>query len=135
MEKSQNKRCMITGMGGAIGVHVMAHLLHNTDWEIVGLDSFKEDHKGYFDRITRFCRNHPDWPARIKTFAHDLNAPFTDREIEQIGRIDYILNLASRSDVQNSIIDPKPFVRNNTELMLNILEYAVKAKPEVFLHF
>jgi len=39
------------------------------------------------------------------------------------------------SDVQISIDDPIPFVRNNTELMLNILEYARIAKPKVFLHF
>lgn len=129
------KKVMITGMGGAIGVHMMAHIMHNTDWEVIGIDSFKEDHKGYFDRITEVCSDHPDWRPRIKMFSHDLNAPFTDREIEKIGKVDYIINLASRSDVQNSIVDPKPFVRNNTELMLNILEYAVKAKPEVFLHF
>lgn len=129
------KRVLLTGAGGAIGVHVLAHLMHNTDWEVVALDSFKEDHKGYFDRLTRVVRDHPDWPPRIKTFIHDLNAPFTDREIEQIGNIDYVLNLASRSDVQNSIEDPEAFIRNNTELMLNMLHYARKARPEVFLHF
>ncbi len=134
MEKSQN-RVLLTGAGGAVGVHMLAHIMHNTDWEVVCLDSFKEDHKGYFDRITRVCRDHPDWPARIKVFTHDLNAPFTDREIEKIGKIDYVINLASRSDVQNSVDDPKPFVRNNTELMLTMMEYAVKAKPKKFLHF
>lgn len=130
-----SKRVLLTGAAGAIGVHVLAHLMHNTDWEVVALDSFSRDHKGYFDRISRVCRNHEDWPARIKVFAHDLNAPFTQREIDQIGKIDYVLNLASRSDVQNSIDDPIPFVKNNTDLMLNILEYTRAAKPEVFLHF
>ena len=122
-------------MGGAIGVHVLAHIMHNTDWEVVGSDSFKSEHKGYFDRVARVCRNHPDWPERIKVITHDLNAPFTDRQIEKMGRIDYIINLAARSDVQNSIDDPLPFVRNNTELMLNMLELSRKLEPEVFLHF
>lgn len=129
------KRVLLTGAGGAIGVHFIAHIMHNTDWEIVALDSFRRDHKGYFDRITRVCRNHPEWPARIQIFSHDLNAPFTDRQISQIGHIDYILNLASRSDVQNSVEDPEPFVRNNVELMLNMLNYAKRTRPEVFLHF
>jgi dTDP-glucose 4,6-dehydratase len=129
------KRVLLTGASGAIGVHVMAHLMEWTDWSIVALDSFDIDHKGYFDRITRICKNHSNWVPKIKIFTHDLNAPITDREIEQIGHIDYILNLASRSDVQNSIVDPAPFVKNNVNLMLNILDYAVKAKPEVFLHF
>lgn len=130
-----SKKILLTGAGGAIGVHVIAHFMYNTDWEIVALDSFNRDHKGYFDRITRVCRNHPDWPARIRIFQHDLCAPFTQREIDTIGHIDYVVNLASRSDVQNSILDPISFVKNNVDLMLNILEYARVAKPEVFIHF
>lgn len=129
------KKVLLTGAAGAIGCHVIAHIMHNTDWEIVALDSFNKDHKGYFDRITKVCWNHEDWPARIKVFAHDLSAPFTLREADQIGHVDYILNLASRSDVQNSIEDPISFVKNNTDLMLNILEYAKVAKPEAFIHF
>lgn len=129
------KRLLLTGASGAIGVHVIAHIMHNTDWEIVALDSFDIDHKGYFDRITRVCRNHPEWVSRIKIFCHDLNAPITDRQIEQIGNINYIVNLASRSDVQNSIEDPTPFVKNNINLMLNILDYTKKINPEIFLHF
>lgn len=127
------KRVLLTGAGGAIGVHFIAHIFHNTDWEIVGTDSFK--HKGYFDRLTELCTDHPDWIKRLNIIQHDLNAPLTDRQIQDIGKIDYILNLAARSDVQNSIEDPAPFIRNNTEIMLNILDYALKAKPEVFLHF
>lgn len=127
------KRVLLTGAGGAIGVHFIAHIFHNTDWEIVGTDSFK--HKGYFDRLTELCTDHPDWIKRLNIIQHDLNAPLTDRQVQDIGKIDYILNLAARSDVQNSIEDPAPFIRNNTEIMLNILDYALKAKPEVFLHF
>jgi len=129
------KRVLLTGAGGAIGAHMISHIMHNTDWQVVGIDSFRPEHKGYFDRITRVCRNHPDWPARITVMTHDLCAPITDRQLKQIGRIDYVINLASRSDVQNSIEDPLPFIRNNTELMLTMLDYAVRAKPEVFLHF
>lgn len=128
-----SKRCLITGIGGAIGVHAMAHIMHNTDWEVVGIDSFR--HKGYYDRISRFCKNHPDWPERLDVITHDLAAPLTKRQVEKIGDIDYIINLASLSDVQGSIDDPVTFIRNNSDLMLNILEYARQAEPKVFLHF
>ena len=127
------KRVLLTGVGGAIGMHVLAHIMNNTNWEVVGIDSFQ--HKGYFDRVTEVCINHPDWPPRLTMVRHDLTAPLTSRQIEKIGRIDYIINLASLSDVQASIDDPVPFIRNNSELMVNILEYARVAKPEVFLHF
>lgn len=129
------KRVLLTGAGGAIGMHMIAHIMHNTDWEVIATDSFKPEHKGYFDRITEVCKFHTEWKSRITIVTHDLMSPFTERQIEKIGKIDYIINLASRSDVQDSIDDPLTFVRNNTELMLTMLEYARKAKPEVFIHF
>lgn len=129
------KKLFLTGAGGAIGVHVIAHVMQNTDWHIIATDSFRDEHKGYFDRITKVCEEHPEWKSRISIIQHDLNAPFTTREVEKIGHVDYIVNLASRSDVQNSIDDPAPFIRNNTELMLNMLDLGLKLKPEVFLQF
>lgn len=127
------RRVLITGAGGAIGIHVIDHLMKNTDWFLVLTDSFQ--HKGYYDRISQTCENNPDYIPRLKIIQHDLIAPFTDREIEKMGKIDYVINLAARSDVKESEIDPVSFVKNNTDLMLTMLEYARKAKPEVFLHF
>lgn len=126
-------KVLLTGAGGSIGVHFIAHIMHNTEWEIVGTDSFR--HKGEFDRITRVCKDHPEWKKRIKILTHDLTAPFSDRQIREIGDVHIVINLASLSDVQGSIDDPAPFIRNNTEIMLNVLEYARKAKPWAFLHF
>jgi dTDP-glucose 4,6-dehydratase len=36
MEKKMKTRVMITGIGGSIGSHLWAHLMHNTDWDVVG---------------------------------------------------------------------------------------------------
>lgn len=129
------KKVLVTGIGGAIGIHIFGDLMHNTDWEVIGIDSFRSEHKGYFDRIGQTLRDHPDWRSRLNIFTHNLCAPFTPREIKQLGHIDYVINLASRSDVQASIEDPVPFVRNNTEVMLTMLELVREIKPEVFLHF
>lgn len=122
------KRVLVTGVGGAIGLHMAQHILEQTDWELIGLDSF--NHKGYLDRLTLI-----EPTPRFTVMRHDLTAPLTAREITKLGRIDYIINLASLSDVQASIDDPVPFVRNNTELMLNVLELARALNPEAFLHF
>lgn len=134
------KRVMVTGAGGAIGAHVIAHLLRESDWHIVAVDSFKVDHKGYFDRIKTVLEEYEKETAqavagRISIFTHDLCAPFTPREIRKMGDIDYIVNLASRSDVHEAQNDPVGFIRNNTELMLTMLEYAREALPSVFLQF
>lgn len=127
------KRVFLTGAGGAIGCHVFAHLLQKTDWEFVLTDSFR--HKGYFDRIQTVTKNTPTDLSRVTIITHDLCAPFTKREIKRIGHVDYIVNLASLSDVQASIEDPVIFVKNNTDLMLNMLEYARAVRPEVFIQF
>lgn len=125
------KRVLLTGVGGSIAAHFLAHIFHNTDWEIVGIDSFR--HKGWTDRIRVMLDSHPDWIPRLKVVTHDLTAPFSPLLIEKIGHIDYIINMASLSDVEASIQNPVPFVRNNIDLVLSVLEYAREAKPEVFI--
>lgn len=127
------KRVLLTGGGGAIGVHVMAHFLHNTDWEIVILDSFR--HKGNKDRITRFCRNHPDWPPRIKVIQHDLVAGISPALAKEIGEVNYILHLAALSDVFFSVENPAYVLINNYLATVQMLEYAANYPHDVFLYF
>lgn len=127
------KRVLITGVGGSIAVHFLAHFFHNTDWDIIGVDSFR--HKGWTDRVVEVLKDHPEWRERLTIVTHDLNAPFSPLLKEKIGRVDYLLALASLSDVEASIQDPAPFIRNNVELTLNLLEYAREVKPEVFIQF
>jgi len=127
------KRVCITGIGGSIAVHFLAHIMTNTDWEVVGIDSFR--HKGWCDRVQECFNDHPDWKLRTKIITHDLVAPFSEMTKKKIGHIDYILSLASLSDVEASIHDPVPFIKNNVDLTLNLLEYAREIKPEIFLLF
>lgn len=131
MIKTDKKRVILSGIGGSIAVHFLAHIFHNTDWEIVGIDSFR--HRGWTDRVRFMFENHPDWIPRTKIITHDLTAPFSPILKEKIGHIDYIISMASLSDVEASIIDPVPFIKNNVDLTLNLLEYAREIKPEVFV--
>ena len=127
------KRVLVTGIGGSIGVHVLDHIMLNTDWHIVGVDSYR--HKGHFDRVSQTLEHNEGWKQRLDLVTHDLTAPFTKREINRIGHIDYIINLASLADVWDSVDDPAPFIRNNVEIMLTMLEYARVAKPKAFVQF
>lgn len=127
----ENKRVLLTGVGGSIACHFLAHIFHNTDWEIVGTDSFR--HKGWTDRVEAMLSSHPDWRKRLTVITHDLTAPLSSLTKKKIGHIDYIINMASLSDVEASIQDPVPFIQNNVALALNMLEYAREAKPEVFI--
>jgi dTDP-glucose 4,6-dehydratase len=54
--------------------------------------------------------------------------------IEKIGHVDLIFSIASDSHVDRSITDPVPFAENNVKLILNVLEYARIAQPELLIH-
>lgn len=125
------KRLLLTGIGGSIGCHFMAHIFHNTDWDVIGIDSFR--HKGWTDRVKLMMESHPDWEPRLKIFTHDLAAPMSPLLKNKIGHIDYLISMASLSDVEFSIQDPVPFIQNNVNLVLNVLEYAREVKPEIFV--
>lgn len=120
-------KTLLTGAGGSIGVHVLKHLIENTTEDIIATDSFR--HKGYFDRLSQVKNE------RVTVITHDLTAPFTTRQLDSLKGVTKVINLASLSDVQDSIDDPVPFIRNNTDIMLNILEAARTLKPDIFLHF
>ena len=125
------KRLLITGISGSIGCHLMAHIFTNTDLDIVGIDSFQ--HKGWIDKIKVMTNDHPEWKDRLTLFVQDLAIPFSPIIIKRLGKIDYIVNMASLSDVEASIQDPVPFIENNVKLAVNMLEYARKVKPKVFI--
>lgn len=122
---------LLTGGGGFIGAHTFAHVMHNTDWDIVIIDSFR--HKGKTDRITEMLESHPDWRKRLRVITHDLTAPFSEQTIERIGKIDYIINMASESHVDRSITDPRDFIENNVHLTLTMLEYIRKNPVKKFI--
>lgn len=127
------KRVLLTGISGSIGVHVMHHIFQNTDWEVVGVATY--NHKGLAERITEMMENHLENWARLTLVTHDLTKPITKKVRRRIGHIDYVINMASLSDVEASIQDPVPFVQNNIAITLNMLEYARDVKPQAFIQF
>jgi len=118
------KKILITGGCGFIGHHFVEHFIKNTDWEIIVLDKLSYASNG-FDRIRDInCFKE----ERVRIFVSDLNRPLTQGVIQEIGQVDYIVNLASESHVDNSIKDPVNFIQNNVNLILNLLEWARELK-------
>jgi len=116
-------RALITGASGFIGSNVLAYMLENTDWTFVCLCSWR--HKG--DPL-----NLQPWfnDDRVEIITLDLIG-----EIPDIGDFDYIFHLASESHVDRSIADPVNFIENNVSSTLQMLEYARKHVPKVFVLF
>lgn len=113
-------RVLITGASGFIGSNVLDYLLEHTDWEFVAVCSWR--HKG-----SPLYLQPKD---RVEVITHDLTGV-----MPELGQFDYILNLASESHVDRSIADPLNFVENNVSSTLQMLEYARKHPPKVFLQF
>lgn len=114
-------RVLLTGAGGFVGAHMLAHLMKNTDWEVVVIDSFR--HHGKTDRIRDLLESHPEYKERMTIIAHDLTVPISEQLDDTIGHIDYVLSIASESHVDRSISHPRPFIENNVSLMLTLLEW------------
>jgi len=117
-------KIICTGGCGFVAHHLVEHFLKNTDWEIIVLDKMTYAASG-MDRlrdIKAFDAN------RVKMFAVDLQQPLSHGVKQEIGEVDYILNLASESHVDRSIANPVPFIENNVKLVLNMLEWARELK-------
>jgi dTDP-glucose 4,6-dehydratase len=125
-QKNNNKKitCVITGGFGFVGAHIVEDLIKNTDWEIIVLDKLSYATNGY-DRLRDINVFSEE---RVKIFPIDLNLPLSDGVKKEIGEVDYIINLASESHVDNSIKDPVSFIQNNVNLVLNMLEWARELK-------
>jgi dTDP-glucose 4,6-dehydratase len=120
---NKTKIC-ITGGAGFVGSHAVEHFLKNTDWDIIVLDKLTYASSG-LDRlhdIKAFDEN------RVKMFSVDLQQPLSHGVKQEVGEVDYILNLASESHVDHSISDPVSFIENNVKLVLNMLQWARELK-------
>jgi len=125
------RNVLLTGASGFIGSHCLEYLLKKTDWNMICPASWS--HKGTPERITEIFDRTPEYRDRVRVITHDLTTRFTEHTISTLPQIDYIVNVASDSHVYRSIEDPVPFIQNNVELILTMLELARIVKPKVFL--
>jgi len=123
-----SKHVLIPGGCGFISSHLIDHLLENTDWNITVLDGLT-----YAGDPARLYESEKFDRTRVRIFWCDLNSPIMDTLARRIGPVDYIVNMASNSHIDNSIADPVPFVKNNVNVALHMLEYSRSLKLEAFV--
>ena len=118
------KAILVTGAGGFIGSHFV-ELFYKTE-NLILLDSFQ--HKGLYSRLDEILPQN----YKIPIIRHDLNCEIDDYTIDKIVNSGYtnidIVNFASHSAVERSILNPGECWTNNCNLILNTLNLGVKLK-------
>jgi dTDP-glucose 4,6-dehydratase len=117
-------RVLLTGASGFLGANCLRYLLDETDWDIVCPASFS--HRGVPERITMTVRTAcpvDEW-QRVTVVTCDLATPIADTTAALFGDVDCVINFASESHIPRSLANPVPFVQNNINAMLHVLEYA-----------
>ena len=125
-------RVLVTGGCGFIGHHIVEHIFRKTNWSIVIIDKLSYASFGF----KRLKDNGTYDSPRISCFSYDLCNKITEGLKLELGDIDYIIHMAAETHVDNSISDPVPFVKNNIDSTLTILEYARQLKSlKSFVYF
>lgn len=102
-------KLLITGGCGFLGSHIIEHFLKNTDASIVVLDKLSYASSG-FDRLRDIgAYEHP----RVRVLGCDLSHPIPDGVTQEVGDVDYVVHAAAETHVDNSIVDPLPFLQSN----------------------
>ena len=116
---------LITGGCGFIGHHFVEHIFRKTNWNIIIIDKLSYASAGY----KRLKSNGTYDSSRVKVFSWDLSLPIPPGMLIEIGeRIDYIVHMAADTHVDNSIKDPVPFIQNNINSTIQILEFSRNIK-------
>jgi dTDP-glucose 4,6-dehydratase len=102
-------KILVTGGLGFLGHHVVESLLKTTDTKIVILDKMTYASSG-FDRL-RDIKVFDD--KRVQVLGCDLSQPIPEGVVQEVGEVDYVIHAAAETHVDNSIVDPLPFLKSN----------------------
>lgn len=102
-------KILVTGGLGFLGHHVVEHVLKNTVADVIVLDKMTYASSG-FDRL-RDINVFDD--RRVRVLGCDLGHPIPAGIAQEIGEVDYVIHTAAETHVDNSIVDPLPFLQSN----------------------
>jgi len=122
------KSCIVTGGCGFIGHHVVEHLLQKTEYKIIIIDKLSYASMGFnrLRAIGLFGSKQQRFDERCQIFPYDLTCSMGQGFRHELVKenIEMIVHMAAETHVDNSIKDPLPFVRNNINSTLHLLEFA-----------
>lgn len=124
-----NKNCLITGITGMVGSHLLDFLLENTDWNIYGLARWRSPLDNIQHHIPRI--NNKD---RVFLINGDLRDTLSlDHAIRQ-AKPDYVFHLAAQSFPKTSFEAPLETYDTNIQGTERLLGALRKHCPEAVIH-
>lgn len=129
---SMKMNVLVTGGAGFIGSHLIEHIIRTTTWTVVCVDKLSYASKGW----SRLKDSEVYYSKRVKCITWDLEQPFSDGLLQEIGEIHIIIHMAAETHVDRSISDPVACIRNNVMSTVHLLEYARTLKTlKMFQYF
>ena len=128
--KTKNHSILLTGASGFAGSHMLRCLLKNTTSHIFCPVTYR--HGGSEKRIKSIVSS--EFTEKYTVFECDL-AQENLNDFDFLSDVSLIINFASESHVDRSITEPRNFMSNNINLMINLLEFArLKSRDLQFIH-
>lgn len=128
--KNKNHSILLTGASGFAGSHMLKCLLKNTTSHIFCPVTYR--HGGSKNRIKSIVSS--ESTDKYTVFECDL-AKENLNDFDFLSSVSLIINFASESHVDRSITEPRNFMSNNINLMINLLEFArLKSRDLQFIH-
>jgi dTDP-glucose 4,6-dehydratase len=128
--ETKNHSILLTGASGFAGSHMLRCLLKNTTSHIFCPVTYR--HGGSEKRIKSIVSS--EFTENYTVFECDL-AQENLNDFNFLSDVSLIINFASESHVDRSITEPRNFMSNNINLMINLLEFArLKSRDLQFIH-
>ena len=124
-----NKQCLITGITGMVGSHLVDFLLENTDWEIYGLCRWNDDFSN-INHIIPLINN----KKRVHLIYGDLNDYPSLQETIAVSKPDYVFHLAAQSYPKTSFTAPLETLQTNIIGTANLLESIRRSQYRPVIH-
>lgn len=113
------KTILVTGSAGFIGSHFVDYVLEATDWSVIAVD--KLTYAGKKENMASFILN-----PRVLFFQDDINDFYKINSIFEKYVIDFVVNFAAESHVDNSIKSPNVFLVSNIMGTHTLVDLAYK---------
>lgn len=129
MTASSAPRCLITGMTGMVGSHMLDYLLEHTDWDVYGMVRWRsplDNISHHLDRINR--------RDRVFLVYGDLRDGISVQDVIDKSRPDYVFHLAAQSFPRTSFESPLDTLETNIQGTVRVLESLRKMGGDPLVH-